>query len=409
MFDTIHDLCVHDYLNDIEARVKSKYVKSKSAKSNKKKVWKRSGNVITNIRYRWIPTGRTFSIDGNKFPLIRITSTTVVPPKKPIPTQVIKATSPSSNKSRKLKDIANVGSSSKFKTIGNVTIYRVYYVEGLGYNLFSVGQFYDSDLEATFQKHTCYVRNLDDVDLLSGLRDINLYTISLDDMLKSSPIYLLSKSSNNKRWFWHRRLSHLNFITLNKLAKRGLVRGLSKLIFEKDHLCLACFPRKSKKHSHKPKAEDTNQEKLYILRMDLYGLMRMESINGKKYIFVIVDDYSRFTLVLFLRSKDETLEVIIKQVRLNATVRNFQIDNGTDFVNQTLKYYHENVRITHQTSIVCTLQQNNIVKRHNQTLVEAAHTIEGEDLVKLKPEVDISIFVGNAAIKKAYRINKKQA
>ncbi|GKB83899.1 retrovirus-related pol polyprotein from transposon TNT 1-94 [Tanacetum coccineum] len=218
--------------------------------------------------------------------------------------------------------------------IGNVTISRVYYVEGLRHNLFSIGQFCDSDLEVAFRKHTCFVRNLEGVDLLTGSRGTNLYTLSIGDMMKSSPICLLSKASKTKSWLWHRRLSHLNFGTINQLAKQGLVRGLPKLKFEKDHLCSACSLGKSKKQSHKPKSEDTNQEKLYLLHMDLCGPMRVESINGKKYILVIVDDYSRFTWVKFLRSKDEAPEFIIKflkmiQVCLNATVRNIRIDNVT--------------------------------------------------------------------------------
>ncbi|GJV57872.1 retrovirus-related pol polyprotein from transposon TNT 1-94 [Tanacetum coccineum] len=304
MFDAIHGLCVSDYLNDVHARVKSKSVKSRSAKSTKK---------------MWKPTG-------------------------------------------------------------NVTISRVYYVEGLGHNLFFVGQFCDSDLEVALRKHTCYVQNLDGDDLISGSRDTKLYKISLNDMLKSSPICFLSKASKIKSWLWHRRLSHLNFSTQNQLAKQGLVRGLPKLKFEKDHLCLACSLRKSKKSSHKPKADDTNQEKLYLLHMDLYGPIRVESINGKKYILVIVDDYLRFTWVKFFRSKDEAPEVIIKclkqiQVRMNATVKNVRTDNGTEFVNQTLKDYYENVGILHQTSVARTPQHNGSVERWNRTLVEAAHTM----------------------------------
>ncbi|GJW78798.1 retrovirus-related pol polyprotein from transposon TNT 1-94 [Tanacetum coccineum] len=175
-------------------------------------------------------------------------------------------------------------------------------------------------------------------------RDTNLYTISLDDILKTSPICLLLKASKTKSWLWHRQLSHLNFGTLNKLAKDGLTRGLTKLKFKKDHLCSACTLGKSKKSSHQPKAEDTNQEKLYLLHMDLCGLMRVESINGKKYILVIVDDYSRFTWVKFLRSKDEAPDTIIKcikniQVHLNTIVRNVRTDNGTKFVNQTLREF----------------------------------------------------------------------
>ncbi|GKC40750.1 retrovirus-related pol polyprotein from transposon TNT 1-94, partial [Tanacetum coccineum] len=111
--------------------------------------------------------------------------------------------------------------------------------------------------------------------------------------------------------------------------------------------------------------------------MDLCGPIRIESINGKKYILAIVDDYSLFTWVKFLGSKDETPEIVIKllkkiQVRLNATVCNIQTDNGTEFVNQTLKAYYEDVGISHQTSIARTLQQNGVVERQNCTLVEVA-------------------------------------
>nr|GFC28904.1 integrase, catalytic region, zinc finger, CCHC-type, peptidase aspartic, catalytic [Tanacetum cinerariifolium] len=111
--------------------------------------------------------------------------------------------------------------------IRNVTISRVYYMEGLGHNLFSVGQFYDSDLEVAFRQHTCFIRNLDGVDLLTSSRGNNLYTLSLQDMMSSSPICLLSKAYKTKSWLWHRRLSHLNF--------------------DKDHLCSACAMGKSTK------------------------------------------------------------------------------------------------------------------------------------------------------------------
>ncbi|GJW50781.1 retrovirus-related pol polyprotein from transposon TNT 1-94 [Tanacetum coccineum] len=158
--------------------------------------------------------------------------------------------------------------------IGNVTISRVYYVEGLGHNLFPLGSL---------------------------------------DMMASSPICLLSKATKTKSWLWHRRLSHLNFGAINHLARHGLVRGLPKLKFEKDHLCSACAMGKSKKKPYKPKSEDTNQEKLYLLHMDLYGPMCVASVNGKKYTLVIVDDYSRFTWVKCLRSKDEALDFIINE------------------------------------------------------------------------------------------------
>ncbi|GJZ64038.1 retrovirus-related pol polyprotein from transposon TNT 1-94, partial [Tanacetum coccineum] len=235
--------------------------------------------------------------------------------------------------------------------IGNVTILSVYYVEGLGHNLFSVGQFCDSNLEVAFRQHTCFIRNLEGVDLLTGSQGNNLYTLSLGDMMASSPICLLSKASKTKSWLWHRRLSHLNFGAINHLARHGLV-GLPKLKFEKDHLCSACAMGKSKKKPHKPKSEDTNQEKLYLLHMDLYGPMRVASVNGKKYILIIVDDYSRFTWVKCLRT-----------------------DNGTEFVNQTLREYYEKVGISHETYVARSPQQNGVVERRNRTLIEAARTM----------------------------------
>ncbi|GJX99483.1 retrovirus-related pol polyprotein from transposon TNT 1-94 [Tanacetum coccineum] len=106
----------------------------------------------------------------------------------------------------------------------------------------------DSNLEVAFRQHTCFIRNLEGVDLLTGSRGNNLYTLSLGDMMASSPICLLSKASKTKSWLWHRRLSHLNFGAINHLARHGLVRGLPKLKFEKDHLCSHCTMGKARKH-----------------------------------------------------------------------------------------------------------------------------------------------------------------
>nr|GEZ20572.1 retrovirus-related Pol polyprotein from transposon TNT 1-94 [Tanacetum cinerariifolium] len=139
--------------------------------------------------------------------------------------------------------------------------------------------------------------------------------------------------------------------------------------------------------------------------------MRVESVNGKKYILVIVDDYSRFTWVKFLRSKDETLDFIIKllkmiQVRLKVPVRHIRTDNGTEFVNQTLRYYYEEVGISVETSVARSPQQNGVVERRNRTLIEAAHTIE--NLGKLQTKADIRIFIGYVPTKKAFRIYNRR-
>nr|GEV54020.1 RNA-directed DNA polymerase, eukaryota [Tanacetum cinerariifolium] len=192
---------------------------------------------------------------------------------------------------------------------GNVTINRVYYVEGLNHNLFSVGQFCDADLEVAFKKSTCFVRDLQGNDLLTA--------------------------SPTQAWLWHRRLSHLNFDYINLLSKKDIMIGLPKLKYVKDQLRSSCELSKAKRSSFKSKAVPSSKGRLNLLHMDLCGPMRVASINGKKYILVIVDDYSRYTWTLFLRSKDETQEVLkefltLIQRNLQALVINVRTDKGTE-------------------------------------------------------------------------------
>ncbi|GJY75985.1 integrase, catalytic region, zinc finger, CCHC-type containing protein [Tanacetum coccineum] len=334
--------------------------KSISAKRKyKKKIWKPTGKVYIEIGYKWKPIGCTFTIVRNKFHLTRFTSTKVVPLKETMIKSVLTPTQGIKVYSRRPKATTSVGSSSKSKiieprisnqskpnqsgesTVSNVPSSslincRVYYVEGLEHNLFSVGQFCDSNLEVAFREHTCFVRNLEGVDLLSGFRGTNLYTSSIGDMMMSSPICLLSKASKTK----------------------------------------------------------------------------------KKYILVIVDDYSRFTWVKFLRSKDEVPEFIIKflkmiQVRLNVTVKNIRTDNGTEFVNQTLRSYYEDVEAI---ATACYTQNRSLIRhRHGKTPYELLHdripylsylygfgslcypTNDSEDLGKLKAKADVDFDVASTS------------
>ncbi|GJT58743.1 retrovirus-related pol polyprotein from transposon TNT 1-94 [Tanacetum coccineum] len=378
------------------------------------RVWKATGKLFADIGYQWRPTGKKLTLGkldcgsqwrptGKKFALGEICQLT----KLSVKCSTLYANQQvmlwyldsgcskhmTGNRSKLMNFVEKFIGSVRFGNdhlgaimgygdyvMGDSVISRVYYVEGLGHNLFSVGQFCDSDLEVAFRKHTCFVRDIKGTDILKGSRGTNLYTISIDEMMKSSPICLLSKASKSKSWLWHRRLNHLNFGTINDLARKDLVRGLPRLKFEKDHLCSACQLGKSKKFSHRPKSENTNMEVLHTLHMDLCGPMRVQSIKGKKYILVIVDDYSRFTWVKFLRSKDETPEFVTNflkqiQVGLNKTVRFIRTDNGTEFVNQVMSEYYEGVGIFHQKSVPRTPQQNGVVERRNRTLVEAARTM----------------------------------
>nr|GFB14897.1 retrovirus-related Pol polyprotein from transposon TNT 1-94 [Tanacetum cinerariifolium] len=210
-----------------------------------------------------------------------------------------------------------------------------------GNNDFAVIAGYGDGLEVAFRKSTCFVRNEDGVDLLTGDRSSNLYTITLNEVASNSSTCLLPKASSLQYWLWHQRLSHLNFATINNLVKNNLVQRLPKMKFKKDYLCSACEQGKIHRKHHKSKTAFASNKPLYLLHMDLCGPMRVQSINGKRYVLVVVDDYSRYTCVFFLQSKDEASEV----------------------------------GITQQFSATRMPQQNGILERRNRTLVEAARTM----------------------------------
>ncbi|GJW40477.1 retrovirus-related pol polyprotein from transposon TNT 1-94 [Tanacetum coccineum] len=227
---------------------------------------------------------------------------------------------------------------------GNITINGVYYVEGLNHNIFSVGQFCDADLEVAFRKSTCFVRDLQGNDLLTGNRGSDLYTISLQETTSSTLICLMAKASPTQEWLWHRRLSYLNFDYINLLSKKDVVIGLPKLKYVKDQLCSSCEVSKAKRSSFKTKIVPSLKGRLNLLHMDLCGPMLVASINRKKYILVIVDDYSRYTWTLFLQSRDETPEVLkdfftMIQRNLQALVIYVRTNRGTEFLNKTLNAF----------------------------------------------------------------------
>nr|GEX34465.1 integrase, catalytic region, zinc finger, CCHC-type, peptidase aspartic, catalytic [Tanacetum cinerariifolium] len=153
----------------------------------------------------------------------------------------------------------------------NVMINRVYYIEGLNHNLFSVGQFCDADLEVSFQKSTCVVRDLHGNDLLTGNRGSDLYTSSLQESTSSTPLCLIAKASPTQAWLWHRRLSHLNFDYINLLSKKDIVIGLPKLKYVKNQLCSSCELSKAKRSSFKLKVVPSSKGRLNLLHMDLCG------------------------------------------------------------------------------------------------------------------------------------------
>nr|GEU49207.1 hypothetical protein [Tanacetum cinerariifolium] len=249
-----HDKCVMKCLKFVKKTHVHKVWRVKQVKQ----AWQATRKLFTNVGFQWLPTGRKFTL-GEQCPLTRFTESKVVLVTQPksVSTSDIVLTERFSNTSQKLltrnfmkkfietvrfmKDYFGAIMGYGDYVIGNSVISRVYYVEGLGHNLFSTGQFCDSDLEVAFRKHSCYVKDFNDVDLIKGNRGTNLYTISVEDMIKSSPICLLSKASKNKSWLWHRRLNHLNFETINDLARKYLVRGLPSSGFIPDHVPAAPY------------------------------------------------------------------------------------------------------------------------------------------------------------------------
>nr|GFB44837.1 retrovirus-related Pol polyprotein from transposon TNT 1-94 [Tanacetum cinerariifolium] len=242
----------------------------------------------------------------------------------------------------------------------------------------------DADLEVAFRKSICFVRDLQGNDLLIDNRGSGLYTISLHELTSSTILYLMAKASPTQAWLWYRRLSYLNFDYINLLSKKDVVISLPKLKYVKDQLCSSCELSKVKQSSFNSKAVPSSKVMLNLLHMDLCGPMRVASTNGKKYILVIVDDYSRYTWTLFLRSKDETPEVLKEiltmiQRNLQAPVITVRSNRGTEFLNKTLNAFFKEEGIEHQTSTAQTPKQNGISKgyrvynKRTRLIVESIH------------------------------------
>ncbi|GKE38062.1 retrovirus-related pol polyprotein from transposon TNT 1-94, partial [Tanacetum coccineum] len=277
---------------------------------------------------------------------------------------------------------------------GNILITKVYFVEGLGYNLFSVGQFCDSDLEVAFKRNTCFIKNLEGVDLLKGNRTTNLYTINLHEMASASPICLMAHATSTKSWLWHQRLSHLNFDTINDLAKNDLVTGLPKFKYHKEHLCPSCEQGKSKRASHPPKPV-LNSKRGSLLHMDCVGIShQVSSIRTPKQNGVV--EQRNWTLVeaartmlifsrapLFLRAEaiatvcyTQNRSIIL--CRFNKTP--YELINGRKL----------DISFLHVFGALCYPKNDR------------------EDIGKLSAKGDIGFFIGYSADSCAYRVYNRR-
>ncbi|GKA34062.1 retrovirus-related pol polyprotein from transposon TNT 1-94 [Tanacetum coccineum] len=305
--------------------------------------------------------------------------------------------------------------------------------------------FCDADLEVAFRKSTCFLRDLQGNDLLAGNRGSDLYIISLQETTSSTPICFMAKASPTQAWLWHRRLSYLNFDYINLLSKKDVVIGLPKLKYVKDQLCSSCEVSKAKRSSFKIKVVPSSKGRLNLLHMDLCGPMRVASINGKKYILVIVDDCFRYTWTLFLRSKEETLEVLkdfltMIQQNLQALVNSVQTDRGTEFLSKTLNEFFKEEKMsikllllehlnrtaeaiayacyTQDRSYIITSHEKMAYHIINDKKPSIRHlhifgctcylTRDSENLDKMKEKRDPYILVGYSTQSKGYHVYKKR-
>ncbi|GJR31709.1 putative ribonuclease H-like domain-containing protein [Tanacetum coccineum] len=225
--------------------------------------------------------------------------------------------------------------------------------------------------------------------VLRAPRHNGVYSLDLKNIVPSGGITCLYANATIDEFkLWHRRLGHVNFKNINKLVKGHLVRGLPSKVFMNDHTCVACKKGKQHKASCKAKLERTIRKPLELLHMDLFGPVLVESINKKKYCLVVTDDFSRFSWVFFLNTKDETNEILYKFItslenQLNYKVKIIKSDHGTEFKNHAMNELCAKKGIKREFSVARTPQQNGVAERKNRTLIEAVRTMLADSLLPI--------------------------
>ncbi|GJR36904.1 putative ribonuclease H-like domain-containing protein [Tanacetum coccineum] len=276
---------------------------------------------------------------------------------------------------------------------GKLDFEDVYFVKELNFNLFSDSQMCDKKNSALFTETECLVLSpdfklLDESQVLLKVpRQDNMYSFDLKNVVPSGGLTcLFVKATIDESNLWHRRLDHINFKTMNKLVRGNLVRGLPLKLFENDHTCVAFQKGKQHKASCKTKLVSSNSQPLQMLHMDLFGPTYVRSINHKIYFLVVTDDYSRFSWVFFLATKDETsgiLKTFITAIenQINHKVKIIRCDNGTEFKNNDMNQFCEMKGIKREFSVARTPQQSGVAERKNMTLIKAAWTMLADSLL----------------------------
>ncbi|GKA60115.1 putative ribonuclease H-like domain-containing protein [Tanacetum coccineum] len=263
----------------------------------------------------------------------------------------------------------------------------VYFVKELKFNLFSVSQMCDKKNSALFTDTECVVLSLDfkltdeSHVLLKVPRKDNMYSVDLKNVIPQGGLTcLFTKATPDESNLWHRRLGHVNFKTMNKLVRGNLVRGLPSKFFEINQTCVAYQKGKQHRASCKTKTVSSISQPLQMLHMDLFGPKFVKSLMKKMYCLVVTDDFSRFSWVFFLATKDETSEILKTFITgienlIDLKVKVIRCDNGTEFKNRIMNQFYEIKGIKREFSVARTPQQNGVAERKNRTLIEAARTM----------------------------------
>ncbi|GJR08289.1 putative ribonuclease H-like domain-containing protein [Tanacetum coccineum] len=270
---------------------------------------------------------------------------------------------------------------------GKLNFKDVYFVKELKFNLFSVSQMCDKKNIVLFTDTECVVLspdfklNHESHVLLKVPRKDNMYSVDLKNVVPQGGLTcLFAKATPDESNLWHRRLGHVNFKTMNKLVMGNLVRGLTSKLFKINQTCVACQKGKQHRAFCKTKTVSSISQPLQMLHMDLFGPTFVKSLMKKMYCLVVIDDFSRFSWVFFLATKDETSEILKTLITgienlIDLRVKVIRCDNGTEFKNRVMNQFCKMKGIKREFSVARTPQQNGVAERKNMTLIEAARTM----------------------------------
>nr|ABA98230.2 retrotransposon protein, putative, unclassified [Oryza sativa Japonica Group] len=255
---------------------------------------------------------------------------------------------------------------------------NVVLVKDLKYNLLSVSQIVDENFEVHFKKTGSKVFDSCGDSVLNISRYGRVFKADFENSVSPVITFLVAKFDKDVM-FWHRRLGHVGFDHLTRLSGLDLVRGLPKLKKDLDLVCTPCRHAKMVSTSHAPIVSVMTDAPGQLLHMDTVGPARVQSVGGKWYVLVIVDDFSRYSWVFFMATKDEAFQHFRGLfLRFPGSLKRIRSDNGGEFKNASFEQFCNERGLEHEFSSPRVPQQNGVVERKNRVLVEMARTMLDE-------------------------------